>query len=182
MPPFSMAAHVLPDVLCQGLLVVFCGTAAGTVSASRGAYYAGPGNRFWRIIAEIKLTPRRLQPDEFRLFPTFGIGLTDIAKSAAGADSELPVGSFDVEGFTKRIRAVRPKIVAFNGKRAGGAFFGIPRTVDLAYGPCSPPMPDFPAVFVLPSTSGAASGSWSADPWRELAARIHSAWDAGREN
>lgn len=172
MPPSSTAAHVLPDVLCQGLLVVFCGTAAGAVSASRGAYYAGPGNRFWRIIHDIKLTPRRLQPDEFRQLPGFGIGLTDIAKSVSGADSGLTAGAFDVACFKTRIRAVRPKIVAFNGKRAAGAFFGVTRTVDLAYGPCSPPTPDFPPVFVLPSTSGAASGSWSADPWRELAAGI----------
>jgi double-stranded uracil-DNA glycosylase len=34
---------VLPDVLGPGLRVVFCGTAAGAVSAVRGAYYAGPG-------------------------------------------------------------------------------------------------------------------------------------------
>src|SRR5271165_6088494 len=175
MPPFSIAAHILPDVLCQGLLVVFCGTAAGTVSAARSAYYAGPGNRFWRIIAEIKLTPRQLQPDEFRLLPTFGIGLTDMAKSVSGADSELPVGSFDVVGFIERIRAVRPKIVAFNGKRAAGELLGIRRTSELAYGRCSPPTPDFPPVFVLPSTSGAASGSWSADPWHELAGLIHAA-------
>jgi TDG/mug DNA glycosylase family protein len=37
---------VLPDVLVPGLAVVFCGNAAGKVSAQRGAYYAGPGNYF----------------------------------------------------------------------------------------------------------------------------------------
>jgi len=29
--------HVLPDLLASGLRIVFCGTAAGTVSAARGA-------------------------------------------------------------------------------------------------------------------------------------------------
>ena len=86
------AAQMLPDVLCPGLRVVFCGTAAGAVSAARGAYFAGPGNRFWSILAEIKLTPHQLKPDELRLLPTFGIGLTDIAKSVSGADSRLPIG------------------------------------------------------------------------------------------
>ena len=81
-----MIAHILPDVLCPGLRVVFCGTAASVVSAARGAYYAGPGNRFWSILAEIKLTPHQLKPDEFRLLPTFGIGLTDIAKTVSGID------------------------------------------------------------------------------------------------
>src|ERR1700730_10873994 len=116
------AAQMLPDVLCPGLRVVFCGTAAGAVSAARGAYFAGPGNRFWSIVAEIKLTPHQLKPDELRLLPTFGIGLTDIAKSVSGADSELPIGSFDVPGFANRIRVVRPRLVAFNGTRAAGAF------------------------------------------------------------
>lgn len=172
MPISQMTAHILPDVLCPGLRVVFCGTAASVVSAARGAYYAGPGNRFWSILAEIKLTPHQLKPDEFRLLPTFGIGLTDIAKTVSGVDSELPVDSFDVPRFANCIRAVRPRIVAFNGKRAAGAFLGIRRTADLAYGPYSPPNPDFPPVIVLPSTSGAASGSWRAEPWHELATLI----------
>ncbi len=38
---------ILPDVLAPGLALVVCGSAAGTVSARVGAYYAGPGNRFW---------------------------------------------------------------------------------------------------------------------------------------
>jgi TDG/mug DNA glycosylase family protein len=37
---------ILPDVLMPGLKLVFCGTAAGTVSARRGQYYAHPQNRF----------------------------------------------------------------------------------------------------------------------------------------
>jgi len=35
---------VLRDVLVSDLRVVFCGTAAGSVSAKQRAYYAGPGN------------------------------------------------------------------------------------------------------------------------------------------
>jgi hypothetical protein len=85
-------------------------------------YFAGLGNRFWSILAEIKLTSHQLKLDELRLLPTFGIGLTDIAKSVSGADSELPIGSFDVPGFANRIRVVRPRLVAFNGTRAAGAF------------------------------------------------------------
>src|SRR5438067_2015906 len=40
---------ILPDHLRPGLSIVFCGTAVGTASASRGHYYAGPGNDFWRF-------------------------------------------------------------------------------------------------------------------------------------
>ena len=58
---------VLPDVLAPGLHVVFCGSAAGAVSARVGAYYAGPGNRSWPTLHRVGLTPRLLAPTEFRI-------------------------------------------------------------------------------------------------------------------
>jgi double-stranded uracil-DNA glycosylase len=164
---------VLPDLLQPGLRVVFCGTAAGAVSAVQRAYYAGPGNRFWRILADTGLTPRRLQPKEFRLLPSFGIGLTDLAKGVSGADAELPGHGFDRQRLAASIRRVRPGCLAFNGKKAASLFFGVPG-MKLAYG-MAPALPDFPPVMVLPSTSGAANGSWDAAPWFALAGRLGNA-------
>ena len=54
----------LEDLLKPGLDLVVCGTAASSISAERGQYYAGPGNRFWSVLEETGLTPRRLQPSE----------------------------------------------------------------------------------------------------------------------
>ena len=45
--------HTLPDILQPNLKVVFCGTAAGDASAKKRAYYAGPGNRFWKTLHEV---------------------------------------------------------------------------------------------------------------------------------
>jgi double-stranded uracil-DNA glycosylase len=163
------APPVLPDILRQGLRIVFCGTAAGAVSAARGAYYAGPGNRFWSILHRIGLTPRQLQPEEFPLLPQFGIGLTDIAKHVSGADSDLPANAFDPTGLAARIRTVRPEVLAFNGKKAASLFLGL-AGAQISYGHAVGP-DDFPAVFVLPSTSGAARGNWDEGPWFELARR-----------
>ena len=78
---------VLPDILAPGLDIVFCGTAVGNVSAQRGAYYAGLGNMFWPTLYEIGLTPRRLQPEEFREVLSFGLGLTDLVKAVLGVDT-----------------------------------------------------------------------------------------------
>jgi double-stranded uracil-DNA glycosylase len=166
------SAHVLPDVLRPGLRLVICGSAAGAVSAARGAYYAGPGNKFWRVLAETGLTPRMFGPDEFRDVSSFGIGLTDIVKMASGSDANLPRDANDVGGFINRVRLVQPRIVAFNGKRAAAAFYGV-RGRDLAYGP-GVALADFPPIWVLPSTSGAASGAWSAEPWHRLAEAVGS--------
>jgi len=158
---------VLPDVLRPGLRVVFCGSAAGAVSAARCEYYAGPGNRFWRILAETGLTPHRLEPAEFRAVLAFGIGLTDIVKTASGADADLPRAAYDVAGLAERIRACRPRMVAFNGKNAAAAFYRRP-SAGLGYGRAEP-VDGFPPVWVLPSTSGAASGAWNAAYWHALA-------------
>ena len=118
---------VLPDVLLPGLTIVFCGTAAGTVSAQRGAYYAHPQNKFWRTLHDTGLTPRRYKPEEFAVLPQLGIGLTDIAKQAFGMDSELPrhsLGCAATDALRERILDVAPRILAFTSLTGGRRFLG----------------------------------------------------------
>lgn len=161
---------VLPDVLAPGLRVVFCGTQAGRVSALRGAYYAGPGNKFWKTLHEVGLTASRLDPADFATLPQYGIGLTDVAKATSGPDSALLHAHFDIEGFMSKITAQAPAVVAFNGKRAAQA--ALARAGEkLAYG-LQPWALAGAAAFVLPSTSGAAAGFWSIEPWHELARHV----------
>lgn len=164
-----MTGDVLPDVLSAGLRVVFCGTQAGAVSARRGAYYAGPGNKFWKTLFEIGLISRPLGPADFLELPRYGIGFTDVAKGTSGPDTALMRRHFDITGFLTKIHEHAPAIVAFNGKRAAQAALGEERGHRLAYGLQPSPLVES-RVVVLPSTSGAASGYWSIEPWRELAA------------
>ncbi len=154
---------ILPDILAPGLRVVFCGTAAGKVSAAKRAYYAGPGNRFWPTLFEIKLTPRRLEPAEFPKVLEFGIGLTDVAKAVSGADSDLPRHGFDAESLRLKITRLAPEALAFNGKRAANEFFD----GSISYGRQSERVGST-VVFVLPSTSGAARRYWDVSYWLEL--------------
>jgi hypothetical protein len=88
--------------------VLFCGTAPGRASARAGHYYANPGNRFWALLAETGLTPRRLRADEDHLLPAWGLGLTDLAKTAFGQDAEIPQGAWDA-----------PRLFALAAGRAG---------------------------------------------------------------
>jgi TDG/mug DNA glycosylase family protein len=161
----TLPAPILPDVLAPDLRVVFCGTAPGTASARAGAYYAGPGNRFWATLHEIGLTPVLLGPAEFARLPEFGIGLTDISKTATGSDREVGGRGFDPEGLAAKIAAVGPAHLAFNGKNAARGALG--RAVD--YGR-RPERIGGATVWVLPSTSGAARAFWDVQPWRDLAA------------
>ena len=160
----SLSAPILPDVLVPGLPLVFCGTAPGTASARAGAYYAGPGNRFWATLHEVGLTPELLASAEFARLPEFGIGLTDISKTASGSDQEVGRRGFDPARLEAAIAAVAPAHLAFNGKNAALGALG--RAVD--YGP-QPERLGGATVWVLPSTSGAARRFWDIGPWRELA-------------
>ena len=159
---------ILPDVLALGLRVVFCGTAAGDASARVGHYYAGSGNAFWRTVHEIGLTGDRiLTPAEFESLLRYGIGLTDLAKNAAGTDDRIDAAEFDVASLETKIHRYQPRILAFNGKNAARRFLG--RPVD--YGVQSERIGST-EVFVLPSTSAAARKYWSLEPWRELTRRL----------
>ena len=169
-------ADVLPDVLGPGLRIVFCGSAAGAVSARVGAYYAGPGNRFWPTLHSVGLTPRLLAPAEFRTVLDYGIGLTDLCKTEAGADADLSRYADDVAALTTKIARHRPAVLAFNGKRAGRVFLGA-ETLD--YGKQARRIGGT-EIHVLPSTSGAARRWWDETFWRRVADAARGARKAAR--
>ncbi len=152
----------LPDQLHADLRLVF----VGKRSADVGHYYAHPGNRFWRTLHQVGLTPRRYEPHEFPALLEFGIGFTDMCKTGAGMDHQALAFPVDVLAFRDKIRRYRPKTIAFTSKKAASLFYGRP-TKAIAPGR-QPRLQDFPDIFVLPSPSGAASGSWSLQPWQEL--------------
>lgn len=156
--------HVLPDVLQPELTLVFCGTAAGRRSAADRAYYAHPGNLFWRALHQSGLTPRQLVPAEFTQLPGYGIGLTDLAKHHFGNDSELPRDAFDAAALTDKILFYAPRFLAFTSKNGARAALG--HAVD--YGLQADRIGNT-QVFVLPSPSGQARGHWSLAPWLALA-------------
>ena len=79
-PAKNPSGHILPDVLARDLKIIFCGSAASSISAREKAYYAGTGNKFWTTIFDIGLTPRVLIPQDYFMLLDFGVGLTDIAK------------------------------------------------------------------------------------------------------
>src|ERR1700754_4413056 len=114
----SLPAPILPDVLPPGLRLVFCGYAPGTASARAGAYYAGPGNRFWITLHEVGLTPLLLRPAEFARLPEVGIGVTDRAKPASGPDREVGRRGVDPARLAAVVEGASPAHLAFNGKNA----------------------------------------------------------------
>jgi len=122
-----------------------------------------PGNTFWMTLHATGLTPVRLAPTDFARLAEFGIGLTDICKVLRGFDAEVGTVEFDVAGLEARVGEAEPANFAFNGKNAARGALG--RRVERGL---QPERIGGAAVWVLPSTSGAARRYWDVDTWQEL--------------
>jgi TDG/mug DNA glycosylase family protein len=162
--------HVLPDRLAPDLRVWFVGTAAGPMSAALGAYYAHPGNRFWRALHEAKITPRLFAPREFPELLALGIGLTDFCKTGWGVDAAIAHEAFDVAAFRQKVERLKPRTLAFTSKKAASLWLNratgrIETGLQISGG-------GEPDLFVLPSPSGLATSYWSLTPWRDLARHL----------
>ncbi len=162
---------ILPDLLEEGLSLVLCGTAPSSASKLRQAYYAHPGNIFWKTLFEAGLTPERLQPKEYPNLLKYRIGLTDLNKTEWGVDSELSRSAFDISGFSEKMLRSRPNVIAFTSKFAGCNFLGR-KTVP--YGRQVETLDGIP-VFVVPSTSGLARGRFDLAHWQALARFVSAA-------
>ena len=158
---------MLPDVLDFNLKIVFCGTAAGTTSARRGQYYAGPGNKFWPNLYETGLTPVRLYPPDFKEVLKYKLGLTDLVKNRSGMDSILQKSDFGSTRLLGIIKEFKPKFIAFNGKKAAKEFLNR----DVEYG-IQKEMIEKTKFYVLPSTSSAANAFWDINYWYDLAEMV----------
>ena len=166
----ATAPDVLQDLLQDSLDVVLCGSAVGTASALAGAYYAHKQNKFWNILCETGLTPVLLQPQQYRELLRYRIGLTDFVKTHSGMDHEIPLSKL-AEDARARLRAsmvkYRPKFLAFTSKNAGQQFLGGKRD----YGEQVERIAET-RIWILPSTSGAARGSWRPEIWHAFAERV----------
>jgi len=160
-------SHLVPDVLRPGLKVVFCGTALGRKSAEQKAYYANPGNFFWRTLHATGLTPERIKPQDYPRLLDYGLGATDLSKRHYGNDAELPADAFDVEALRQKILHFKPRILAFTSKTGAAAFLGRP-TGTIPLGFQAETVGDT-RICVLPSPSGQARIFWDQAAWQALA-------------
>jgi double-stranded uracil-DNA glycosylase len=145
----------LPDLIEEGIDLLFVGINPGLTSARLGHYYAGPGNLFWRCLHESGLTPERLRPQEDRSLLGYGIGITDCVKRASRTASEVRSQEFrDARPeLIRKIERCRPRIVCFNGLMGYRGTFDPEAQLGLQPEPLAGAL-----VFVVPSTSAANAG------------------------
>lgn len=162
--------HIVPDLLAPELRLVLCGTALGRKSAEQRAYYANPGNLFWRTLHEVGLTRERISPTDYARLLGEGIGLTDLAKGHFGNDADLPADAFDIGALRDKILAFQPGILAFTSKAGASAYLGRP-TGRIMLGEQVEQI-GATRIFVLSSPSGHARRHWDRGAWVALAASV----------
>jgi TDG/mug DNA glycosylase family protein len=141
-----------PNILVPGLDVVFCGLNPGASAVRSGHSFSNPSNRFWPVLHLAGFTPVRLRPEEERRLLDYGCGITAVVERATVRADEVPLEEFRRAGptFERKIRAFRPRCVAFLGKRAIAAIGG---KADILWGRQPEPFADAMA-WVLPNPSG----------------------------
>ncbi len=156
-PPEQSA---LPDVLADGLRVLFCGINPGRVSAAARAHFANPRNDFWRLLHAAGFTRRLLTPEEqFELLED-GIGVTNAALRTTPGSGDLRKADFAgaAERLERLAATLKPAWIGFVGTEAyRGAFGERPQLGEQERRLAET------RLFVLPSTSPANA----AVPWDE---------------
>lgn len=104
----------LDDLLRLGSALAIRGTAAGKESAASKSYYTGKGNRLWKILAAVGLTPGELRSDKYMCLLACSIGLTDTVSGQAGMDDSITHRNAEAGRVRSRTLSTTPRSVCFN--------------------------------------------------------------------
>ena len=147
----------LSDRIQPGVRILFVGINPGLRSAQMGHHFAGPSNRFWKLLHESRLVTEPLTFKEDRRLPDWGLGLTNIVgRPSRGIDSLSPQEyRSGMAALTRKVWRYRPRIVALLGitiyRIMYGAELSLPTRIPL--GPTSSDIAGVP-IFLLPNPSG----------------------------
>ncbi len=151
----QLAAHGrrLSPVIAPDLGVLFCGINPSLYSAATGHHFAGPSNRFWKVLHGAGFTPRLLSFAEDRELLAFGCGVTNLVNFATARADELTTEQLIDGGkrMARRIARYRPRILAVVGMGAYRTAFNRPKA---GLGEQPERLGGDTRVWVLPNPSG----------------------------
>ncbi|MBB5356974.1 TDG/mug DNA glycosylase family protein [Rhodanobacter sp. ANJX3] len=142
----------LPDIIAEGLDVLFCGINPGMMAAATGRHFAGRNNRFWRVIHLAGFTPQEILPEQGHELLEYGCGVTSVVKRATARADQLSPKEFTAAAaqFERKVAHYAPRFIAFLGKAAYGGLSG---RRDIAWGR-QPNRMEGAAIWLLPNPSG----------------------------
>jgi TDG/mug DNA glycosylase family protein len=143
----------LCDVLKPRPRILFVGINPSIRSEQMGHHFASPGNPFWRLLYAARLLPEELKCEDDARLVEFDLALTNVCPRATRSAAELTTAEMIAGQRTlaRKIKRVRPRVVAFVGVGIYRSFFGV------AHGDGAGPKQERihdARVFVLPNTSG----------------------------
>jgi double-stranded uracil-DNA glycosylase len=151
-------ADILPplrDRIRRPVRVLLVGINPGVKSSQCGHHFAGPSNRFWKLLYESRLVPEPIGCEQDDRLHEWGFGITNlIPRPTPGIDTLRPEEY--VAGATvlrQKIRRVKPEVVAFVGVTLFRAVFGRRPGQPVALGLQAERL-EGARVFVLPNPSG----------------------------
>ncbi len=148
-----MQLEPLPDHLKKELKILFVGFNPSIRSSETGFHYANPTNRFWKILYQAGLTPRKYLPEENDKLLALGFGLTNIVSRPTKEAADISKEEY-AEGaklLQEKIQQVRPKAVCFVGK---GVYQQFSKRKTVSWGVQKEPVIPGIIEYVAPSSSG----------------------------
>lgn len=124
----------IPDVLSDGVKLIFAGINPGLRSAATIASFANRGNRFFPALHLAGITDRVIdtsggfEPRDIEYLARCGVGLTTLVNFATARASELTVDQLIAGRFAleRTVERYRPRAVAVLGVTAYRTAFGEP--------------------------------------------------------
>ncbi|MCD9878362.1 G/U mismatch-specific DNA glycosylase [Streptomyces guryensis] len=161
--------RLVPDVVADGLSVLFCGINPGLMTAATGHHFARPGNRFWPVLHLSGFTPRLMKPSEQGELLSYGLGITNVVARATARADELGAEEYREGGRVLALKTeqLRPRWLAVVGVTAYRAAF------DDRLAQVGPQERTFgeTRVWVLPNPSG-LNAHWTAETMAQEFGRL----------
>ncbi len=135
--------------------VLLVGINPGVRSSQVGHHFAGPSNRFWKLLYESRLVPEPISWQDDDRLHEWGFGITNlVARPTPGIDTLRPeeyVAGAKI--LRRKIRRLKPEVVAFIGVTLFRSVFGRRAGQPVALGLQEARL-EGARVFVLPNPSG----------------------------
>jgi len=144
--------NTLPDIIAEGLSVLFCGINPALSAAAAGHHFSNRNNRFWRAIHLAGFTPAEIPAVNDRSILHYHCGLTAVVERPTARADQLSAAEFAAATarFEQKIVRYAPRFVAFLGKPGFAALSG---KKEVTWGEQAMTIGDAVA-WVLPNPSG----------------------------
>lgn len=107
----------MDDLVAPRLRILFCGINPSLWSAAVGAHFAGPGNRFWKVLEAAGFTESLLDSGQQDRLLDSGFGITNLVERATATAAELSRSELrrGAERLVEKVVALEPDTVAVLG-------------------------------------------------------------------